>query len=174
VRVFFTKRFCFLTHCTLLQSLLWFNRIFKNIQCFPSDRADTGMYMQVLLLLLVILPFESHPAWGRSADCMPNPESTSFQLSSAHHGLQTAEDGLPVGSQQLTHLLHLPALTSRKGGCTVAAALPSRYLTTNPGFLYPERSEVPKQAFGFSPVFSLSHCCSSRSVQLWHISHKQL
>lgn len=142
-----------------------------NDSTIYSWRADQRMYMhgKASLLLLILLPSDLTPAWARSRDCMPNSARTSFSLSPAQHGLQSAEDGLPLGSQQLTHLLHIPALAQRKGSSTVAAALPSRYFTTNPGFLYPERCEVPKQAFGFSPVFSISHCCCSRSVQLRHL-----
>jgi hypothetical protein len=88
---------------------------------------------------------------------MPEPQITArFSLSRSHHGIQRAEDALPLGQQQLTHLLHLP---QRKGAGV--AALPCRYYTTNPGFLFPERSEVPSQAFSFSPVFRLSSVCRS-------------
>lgn len=87
---------------------------------------------------------------------MPNFKQQQFCLSTSQHGLRTADEAALSHQQQqhLMHLLHAPP---------PAAALPCRYYTSNPGFLFPQRSDVPKQVFGFSPMFSLAQSTTSSS-----------
>lgn len=126
------------------------------------------------------------PLSSTAAQQQQHPTRAHFCLSASsttphnHHNHALLQRGAAAESvfaardsmswHQLAHLhtlpLPLPPHTpqqhnSKHDSKQHTAALACRYYTSSPGFLFPQRSEVPKQAFGFSPLFSLKHTCHS-------------